>query len=116
MLSNKRYNLIVTDSLNYPKKTFSIQIRESMFEQTFYNLDNVLRQEAGCTTEPDYTEQSSWMLFLKYLDDLGQERAMQAELVGKSYEFIIDDAHRWSRLAAPKKKDGTFDHDTALTL
>ena len=38
-----------------------------MFEQTFNNLDNVLRQEAGCTTELDYTEQTSWMLFLKYL-------------------------------------------------
>ena len=86
-----------------------------MFEQTFNNLDNVLRQEAGCTTELDYTEQSSWMLFLKYLDDLEQERAMQAELVNKPYEFIIDEEHRWSRWAAPKKKDGTFDHDTALT-
>jgi type I restriction enzyme M protein len=68
-----------------------------MFEQTFNNLDNVLRQEAGCTTELDYTEQSSWMLFLKYLDDLEQERAMEAELRSKSYEFIIDEAHRWSR-------------------
>jgi len=44
-----------------------------MFEQVFNNLDNLLRQEAGCTTELDYTEQTSWMLFLKYLDDL--ERA-----------------------------------------
>ena len=41
-----------------------------MFEQTFKNVDDVLRHEAGCTTELDYTEQSSWVLFLKYLDDL----------------------------------------------
>lgn len=86
-----------------------------MFEQTFKNIDNVLRQEAGCTTELDYTEQTSWMLFLKYLDDLERERAMEAELLGKSYEYIIDEAHRWSAWAAPKKPDGTFDHDTALT-
>ncbi len=86
-----------------------------MFEQTFKNIDDVLRKEAGCTTELDYTEQTSWMLFLKYLDDLEQERAMNAELVGKAYEFIIDDAHRWSKWAAPKKADGSFDHDTALT-
>jgi len=46
----------------------------SSFEQAFNNIDKVLRQEAGCTTELDYTEQSSWMLFLKYLDDLEQER------------------------------------------
>ena len=54
-----------------------------MFEQTFKNIDDVLREEAGCTTELDYTEQSSWMLFLKYLDDLEGERAIEAELVGK---------------------------------
>ena len=85
-----------------------------MFEQTFKSIDDVLRQEAGCTTELDYTEQSSWMLFLKYLDDLEQERAMEAELIGKPYEFIIDKAHQWSNWAAPKKADGSYDHDTAL--
>ncbi len=86
-----------------------------MFEQAFKSIDDVLRQEAGCTTELDYTEQSSWMLFLKYLDDLEKERAMEAELVGKPYEFIIDEKHHWSSWAAPKKEDGTFDHDKALT-
>ncbi len=86
-----------------------------MFEQTFKNIDDVLWKEAGCTTELDYTEQTSWMLFLKYLDDLEQERAMEAELVGKPYEFIIDEKHRWSSWAAPKKADGSFDHDNALT-
>lgn len=46
-----------------------------MFEQAFKNIDNVLRNEAGCQTELDYTEQTSWLLFLKYLDDLEEERA-----------------------------------------
>lgn len=86
-----------------------------MFEQTFRNIDDVLWKEAGCATELDYTEQSSWMLFLKYLDDLEYERSQEAELRGKSYEFIIDEAHRWSQWAAPKKADGSFDHDNALT-
>ena len=86
-----------------------------MFEQTFKNIDDVLWKEAGCSSELDYTEQSSWMLFLKYLDDLEQEKAMEAELVGKSYAFIISEPYQWSRWAAPKKDDGSFDHDTALT-
>jgi type I restriction enzyme M protein len=86
-----------------------------MFEQTFRNIDDVLWKEAGCTTELDYTEQTSWILFLKYLDDLEQSRAMEAELVGKPYAFIIDPAHIWSKWAAPKKTNGTFDHDRALT-
>jgi type I restriction enzyme M protein len=85
-----------------------------MFEQTFKNIDDVLWKEAGCTTELDYTEQTSWLLFLKYLDDLEQERSMEAELVGKPYEFIVDEAHRWSAWAAPRKVDGSLDHDHAL--
>ena len=85
-----------------------------MFEQTFKNIDDVLWKEAGCTTELDYTEQTSWLLFLKYFDNLEQERAIEAELVGKPYEFIIDDGYRWSAWAAAKKPDGTVDRDRAL--
>ena len=86
-----------------------------MFEQTFKNIDDVLWKEAGCSSELDYTEQTSWLLFLKYLDDLESERAMEAELVGKNYDFIIEDGYRWSDWAAPKKPDGSFDHDAAMT-
>lgn len=86
-----------------------------MFEQTFKNIDDVLWKEAGCSSELDYTEQTSWLLFLKYLDDLEAERAMEAELVGKNYDFIIEDGYRWSDWAAPKKSDGSFDHDAAMT-
>ena len=46
-----------------------------MFEQAFKNIDDVLWKEAGCTTELDYTEQTSWLLFLKYLDGLEQDKA-----------------------------------------
>lgn len=86
-----------------------------MFEQAFKNIDDVLWKEAGCSSELDYTEQSSWMLFLKYLDDLEGERAIEQELKGKQYSFIIDQEHHWSKWAAPKRSDGSFDHDTALT-
>jgi len=50
-----------------------------MFEQAFKNIDDVLREEAGCTTELDYTEQTSWLLFLKYLDALEQDKAQNPQ-------------------------------------
>ena len=50
-----------------------------MFEQAFKNIDDVLRKEAGCTTELDYTEQTSWLLSLKYLDGLEQDRSDEAD-------------------------------------
>lgn len=73
-----------------------------MFEQAFRNIDDVLRKEAGCTTELDYTEQTSWLLFLKYLDALEQDKAMEAQLDGKTYTFILDEPYRWERWAAPR--------------
>jgi len=85
-----------------------------MFEQAFKNIDDVLRKEAGCTTELDYTEQTSWLLFLKYIDDLEQDRADEAALEGKTYTYILDKPYRWETWAAPKGKDGKLDHNKAL--
>ena len=51
-----------------------------MFEQAFKNIDDVLWKEAGCTTELDYAEQTSWLLFLKYLDGLEEDKATEAAL------------------------------------
>ena len=84
-----------------------------MFEQAFKNIDETLRREAGCTTELDYTEQTSWLLFLKYLDNLEQERATEAELNGKKYTPLLDKQHQWEVWAAPKGKDGKLDHNKA---
>ena len=86
-----------------------------MFERTFKNIDDVLWKEAGCTTELDYTEQTSWMLFLKYLEDLEREKTMEAVLKGQAYDYILDEAHRWSAWAAPKTPEGEYDHNNALT-
>jgi type I restriction enzyme M protein len=86
-----------------------------MFEQAFKNIDDVLWKEAGCTTELDYTEQTSWLLFLKYLDGLEEDKATEAELSGKKYSYILDKPYRWETWAAPKGKDGKLDHNKAQT-
>ncbi len=86
-----------------------------MFEQAFKNIDDVLWKEAGCTTELDYTEQTSWLLFLKYLDGLEQDKADEAALEGKRYAYILDKPYRWESWAAPKGKDGQIDHNKAQT-
>lgn len=87
----------------------------TLFEQTFKNIDDVLWKDEGCDSELDYAEQTAWILFLKYLDDLETERAAEAELAGKKAKPILDPEYRWSAWAAPKNAAGEFDHDTALT-
>jgi type I restriction enzyme M protein len=86
-----------------------------MFEQAFRNIDDILRKEAGCTTELDYTEQTSWLLFLKYLDDLEQDKRTEAVLEGRKYNYILTPPHRWGTWAAPKDKDGNLDHNNVMT-
>jgi type I restriction enzyme M protein len=86
-----------------------------MFEQVFKNIDDILWKEAGCTTELDYTEQSSWLLFLKYLDDLEQDRQTIAQLEGRKYQYLLDPEFRWGSWAAPKGPDGQIDHNVAQT-
>ena len=44
------------------------------YDQIFKNIDDTLWKDAGCSTELDYAEQSSWILFLKWLDDNEKEK------------------------------------------
>ena len=85
------------------------------YENTFKAIDQILWKESGCSSELDYLEQKSWLLFLKYLDDLESEREDEAELEGKQYKRIITGFYRWSQWAAPKTADGKIDVINAMT-
>lgn len=86
-----------------------------MFEQSFKNIDNLLRKDKGLSTEIDYVEQTSWLLFLKYLEDLEKNKTLDAELNGKTYISILEDKFTWSKWAFPADSDGSLDNEKALT-
>lgn len=85
------------------------------YESTFNAIDKILRNEAGCSNELDYIEQTSWLLFLKYLDDLESELEMNAEFDGKTYKRIVTGFFRWGTWAAPKTAKGELDVLNAMT-
>lgn len=86
-----------------------------MFEQTFKNIDDVLWKDPGCDSELDYIGQTSWILFLRYLHELEQEKSDEAELKGEDYSFILKEEFRWGNWAMPKNEQGELDHHKALT-
>ncbi len=86
-----------------------------MFEQTFKNIDDILWKDAGCSTELDYAEQSSWILFLKWLDDYEKEKETKASLENKQFQPVLDKEYQWSSWAIIKKKDGKIDFNKILT-
>ena len=84
------------------------------FETTFKAIDDTLRHDEGCSTAMDYVEQSSWVLFLKYFDDLENTREQEAELSGKTYERIISGEYQWNRWAMPLDASGNYDRKAAM--
>lgn len=85
-----------------------------MFEQAFKNIDDILHTDSGSATELDYVEQTSWILFLKYLDDLEEDKKKVATLAGKRHEYILDQKYRWGAWACPMTSDGKLDHHKML--
>ncbi len=86
-----------------------------MFEQALKNIDDALHRDAGSATELDYIEQTSWILFLKYLNDLEKDKDTEAKLANKVYQYILDPKFRWDTWACPKTSTGKLDHQKALS-
>ncbi len=86
-----------------------------MFEAAFKSIDDILWKDAGCSSELDYIEQTSWVLFLKYLDDYETDKAKSAKLNGETHNRILSKEFSWETWAVPKKADGKLDYNAALT-
>ena len=86
-----------------------------MFEQTFKNIDDILYKDAGADSELDYIEQTSWVMFLRYLDELEQVKKDEAELKGNTHKPLLKQEFSWQVWAAPKTDDGKIDHNQTKT-
>lgn len=78
-------------------------------QNEFKRIDNILYEDAGTNGANDYMAQMSWILFLKYLDDLEDIREQEAVFSGNAYQPLFKDEFQWDVWAAPKKSDGTPD-------
>jgi type I restriction enzyme M protein len=85
------------------------------FEQTFKNIDDLLYKDSGADSELDYIGQTSWVMFLRYLDELEQDKADEAALKGEEYNYILAEEYRWPNWAMPKDAEGKLDHHVAMT-
>lgn len=97
-----------------PKKANGKQTERSA-ESAFKAIDDLLRGSGGgCSGSLEYMEQSSWILFLRYLDAQEENRRLQAEISGKSYAPALPKKISWGEWAWPTKPDGTFDLERSL--
>lgn len=77
-------------------------------------ITDILRRDDGISGAMHYSEQISWILFLKFLDDYETNLKDLAFLDGKDYKSILQEKFSWSVWAAPKK-DGKLDVKNALS-
>lgn len=77
-------------------------------ENKVNRITDILRRDDGISGAMHYTEQISWILFLKFLNDLEETKNEDAELDGEVYNYILDEKYRWNNWAVPKK-DGKKD-------
>lgn len=54
-------------------------------QQKINRITDILRRDDGISGAMHYTEQTSWILFLKFLDDYENEKANEAILSGADY-------------------------------
>ena len=84
-------------------------------QQKIDRITDILRRDDGISGAMHYTEQTSWVLFLKFLDDYESEKEDEAVLSGKEYQPVLDYEHRWSNWACPKTDNGKPDINKART-
>ena len=61
-----------------------------MFENIFKKIDDLIWKDSGCDSELDYAEQTSWILFLKWLDDYEKDEKVKSELENKKFKSIFE--------------------------
>lgn len=78
----------------------------SEIQSKINRITDILRRDDGISGAMHYTEQISWILFLKFLNDYEDNKADEAILDGEDYEYVIKSEYRWSNWACPKDRDG----------
>src|SRR2546422_3327909 len=56
---------------------------------------DIMRKDKGLNGDLDRLPMLTWIMFLKFLDDLELQRETEAELAGKKFQRAIDPPYRW---------------------
>lgn len=84
------------------EKHFLDSLKDVMQAQ-ISRITDILRRDDGISWAMHYTEQISWILFLKFLDDYEEAQELEAKLNGKKYTRLLASEYQWDARAAPKK-------------
>jgi type I restriction enzyme M protein len=87
-----------------PKKTKPLLTTAQQLSALIKSARDILRKDKGLNGDVDRLPLLTWVMFLKFLDDLELLHEQEAELDGKRYQSIVDSPYRWRDWAA--REDG----------
>lgn len=73
---------------------------------------DIMRKDKGLNGDLDRLPLLTWIMFLKFLDDLEQQRQDEAKLAGKKFRAAIESPYRWREWAA--NPQGIADHEPVI--
>src|ERR1043165_3150310 len=56
---------------------------------------DIMRKDKGLNGDLDRLPMLTWIMFLKFLDDLELQREQEAALAGKKFRLAIEPPYRW---------------------
>jgi type I restriction enzyme M protein len=68
-----------------------------------------MRKDKGLNGDVDRLPMLTWIMFLKFLDDMERVREDEAELEGKQFRRLIDSPYRWRDWNSPNSQGPTRD-------
>src|SRR5260370_21660627 len=90
-----------------PPRKKKIEIPKSTAQQLgsiVKSSRDIMRKDKGLNGDLDRLPMLTWIMFLKFLDDMEQARREEAELAGKKFRPAIEEPYRWRDWAS--KADG----------
>ncbi len=83
------------------KKTSAAPMTTSqMLGSLLKSARDIMRKDKGLNGDLDRLPLLTWIMFLKFLDDLEQQREEEAALAGKKFKAAIEAPYRWRDWAA----------------
>jgi type I restriction enzyme M protein len=70
---------------------------------------DIMRKDKGLNGDVDRLPMLTWIMFLKFLDDMERVREDEAELEGKQFRRLIDSPYRWRDWNSPNSQGRTRD-------
>ena len=83
------------------KATPSEQTTAQRLDSIIKSARKIMRKDKGLNGDLDRLPMLTWIMFLKFLDDMERVEETKTALAGTNYRAVIDSPYRWRDWAAP---------------